>query len=137
VMVLLLSCQLRRAVAYLARDAATRAFRVDAVHLGLALHASQLLDAGEPSGASNLTKISDTHTLSAICQTIAHLALASVSRSGRVLSSHLADSALCGLSVRGLHALQSCPSSRQSTFDRRLRNLQCPRLCQWNGPLME
>lgn len=49
-MVQLLSLQLQGAVAYLARDPATRAFRVDAVHLGLALHAAKLLDAGQPSG---------------------------------------------------------------------------------------
>lgn len=49
-MVQLLSLQLRGAVAYLARDAATRAYRVDAVHLGLALHAAKLLDASEQTG---------------------------------------------------------------------------------------
>ena len=49
-MVQLLSLQLQGAVAYLARDPATRAFRVDAVHLGLALHAAKLLDAGGQSG---------------------------------------------------------------------------------------
>lgn len=49
-MVQLLSLQLQGAVAYLARDPATRAFRVDAVHLGLALHAAQLLDAGGHTG---------------------------------------------------------------------------------------
>ena len=43
-MVLLLSLQLRGCVAFLASDASTRAFRVDAVHLALALHASHLLD---------------------------------------------------------------------------------------------
>jgi nuclear pore complex protein Nup93 len=49
-MVQLLSLQLQGAVAYLARDPATRAFRVDAVHLGLALHAAKLLDAGGHPG---------------------------------------------------------------------------------------
>lgn len=49
-LVQLLSLQLQGAVAYLARDPATRAFRVDAVHLGLALHAAKLLDAGEQPG---------------------------------------------------------------------------------------
>lgn len=49
-MVLLLSLQLRGCVAFLARDASTRAFRVDAVHLALALHASHLLD-GPTEGA--------------------------------------------------------------------------------------
>jgi hypothetical protein len=49
-MVQLLSLQLQGAVAYLARDPATRAFRVDAVHLGLALHAAKLLDAGGNAG---------------------------------------------------------------------------------------
>lgn len=49
-MVLLLSLQLRGCVAFLARDASTRAFRVDAVHLALALHSSHLLD-GPTEGA--------------------------------------------------------------------------------------
>ncbi len=50
VMVLLLSLQLRECVAFLARDPSTRAYRADAVHLALALHAAQLLEGPADGG---------------------------------------------------------------------------------------
>ena len=44
--VLLLSLQFRAAAAYLAQDAATKAYRLDAVHLIIVLLHHQLLDMG-------------------------------------------------------------------------------------------
>ena len=55
-MVLALSLQLRGAVAYLAQDAATRPYRVDAVLLGIALHADGLLDTGLEHGGDLLSR---------------------------------------------------------------------------------
>jgi hypothetical protein len=66
-MVQLLSLQLQGAVAYLARDPATRAFRVDAVHLGLALHAAKLLDAGGHAGMQHCLAAAPCFDLTVVC----------------------------------------------------------------------